>query len=90
MPDFRPLVNPQVAAHLETLGWIEDRDFLISPPLPMTGRKPRLKVYLEPRDAWIGAYVAKDAIYVCLLPFLVIRYWRKQLDHYTETGAITP
>lgn len=37
----------------------------------------RLRIYLEPRDAWIGVYVAPGAIYVCLLPFVVIR-WRRQ------------
>jgi hypothetical protein len=35
----------------------------------------RLRVYIEPRDAWIGVYIAEDAVYVCLLPFVVIR-WR--------------
>ena len=36
----------------------------------------RLAVYLEPRDAWIGAYIADGAVYVCPLPFLVIRWNR--------------
>src|SRR6516164_6299673 len=36
----------------------------------------RLKVYIEPRDIWVGAYVAPHAIYVCPLPFLVIRWER--------------
>ena len=36
----------------------------------------RWRVYLEPRDIWIGVYVARDAIYVCPLPFLVIRWQR--------------
>lgn len=36
----------------------------------------RLAVYLEPRDLWIGAYVAIDAVYVCLLPVLVFRWTR--------------
>ena len=39
--------------------------------------KPRLRVYFEKRDAWIGVYVARDAVYVCPLPFLVIRWWRQ-------------
>ena len=34
----------------------------------------RLRVYLERRDAWIGCYVANDAVYVCPLPFVVIRW----------------
>ena len=33
----------------------------------------RVLLYLEPRDAWVGAYVAEDYVYVCLLPFCVIR-----------------
>ena len=37
----------------------------------------RLEIYFEPRDIWIGAYVAKDGpIYICLLPCLVIRISR--------------
>jgi len=39
-------------------------------------RPARLAVYFEPRDAWVGIYVAENAIYVCLLPFVVIRWWR--------------
>ncbi len=36
----------------------------------------RLRLYIEPRDAWIGAYIAPQAIYVCPLPFVVIRWQR--------------
>jgi len=36
----------------------------------------RLRIYLEPRDVWVGAYVAKDAVYVCPLPCVVFR-WRR-------------
>ncbi len=39
-------------------------------------RAGRLSVYLEPRDAWIGVYVAPAAVYVCPLPFLVLRWDR--------------
>jgi hypothetical protein len=45
--------------------------------------KPRFRIYLEPRDAWIGAYIANDAVYVCLVPFLVIRWRRRDLDQDT-------
>lgn len=38
----------------------------------------RLRIYLEPRDMWIGAYFSEDAIYVCVLPFLVARWERKR------------
>jgi hypothetical protein len=37
----------------------------------------RLSVYLEPRDLWIGAYVAPHAVYVCPLPCLVFRWIRR-------------
>ena len=37
----------------------------------------RLQVYVEPRDLWIGLYVARYAIYVCLLPLLVFRWTRR-------------
>jgi hypothetical protein len=37
----------------------------------------RFRVYIEPRDAWVGVYNSPAAVYVCPLPFVVIRY-RKQ------------
>lgn len=36
----------------------------------------RIELYAEPRDAWIGAYIAPDAVYLCPLPFLVVRVSR--------------
>lgn len=36
----------------------------------------RLAVYIEPRDAWIGVFVAPNAVYVLLLPFVVLRWER--------------
>ena len=36
----------------------------------------RIKIYIEPCDMWIGAYFAPDAIYICPVPFLVIRWAR--------------
>jgi hypothetical protein len=39
-------------------------------------RLGRLAPYVEPRDAWIGAYVAPDAVYACPLPFCVVRWAR--------------
>lgn len=35
-----------------------------------------VQVYLEPRDVWVGVYVSEDAVFVCLLPMLVIKVWR--------------
>lgn len=34
----------------------------------------RVQLYIEPRDVWVGLYVAPAAIYVCPLPTLVIRW----------------
>jgi len=36
------------------------------------------KVYIEPRDVWVGAYLPEDrsAVYVCPLPCLVLRWDR--------------
>ncbi|MET7395602.1 hypothetical protein ABZS66_19140 [Dactylosporangium sp. NPDC005572] len=36
----------------------------------------RLQLYVEPRDAWIGVYVAPQAVYVLPLPFIVLRWTR--------------
>lgn len=36
----------------------------------------RVEIYAEPRDIWIGVYVAPGAVYVCPLPFIVIRISR--------------
>ncbi len=48
----------------------------------------RLRVYLEPRDAWVGVYNAPGAVYVCLLPFVVIRWMKRGkldvIDPYDE------
>lgn len=41
------------------------------------GTRGRLVMYIEPRDAWVGLYLARDAVYVCLLPLLVIRWQRR-------------
>lgn len=38
----------------------------------------RLSIYIEPRDLWIGAYIAPNAVYVCPLPTLVIKWERRQ------------
>ena len=39
-------------------------------------RVGRLAIYFEPRDLWVGAYIAESAIYVCPLPTLVLRWSR--------------
>jgi hypothetical protein len=39
----------------------------------------RLQVYVEPRDIWVGAYIAPDAVYVCPLPLLVLK-WRRSVS----------
>jgi hypothetical protein len=39
-------------------------------------RLGRFSLYVEPRDAWIGLYVDPRAVYVCPLPFVVLRWAR--------------
>jgi hypothetical protein len=41
---------------------------------PAATRRHRLEIYLEPRDLWIGVFVAPSAVYVCPLPCLVFRW----------------
>lgn len=38
----------------------------------------RLQVYVEPRDVWVGVYVAKSAVYVCPAPMVVVRWARRR------------
>lgn len=42
-------------------------------------RLGRLAIYIEPRDIWVGVYVSPDAVYVCLLPMLVLRWDRQRV-----------
>jgi hypothetical protein len=38
----------------------------------------RMRIYIEPRDAWVGVYVGSKGItYICPAPFLVIAWKRK-------------
>jgi hypothetical protein len=53
------------------LGMVDDRVVVERPR-----RRRRLRVYFEPRDVWVGVYVAEDAVYVCPLPCVVIRWQR--------------
>lgn len=36
----------------------------------------RLQVNIEPRDVWAGLFIALNAVYVCPLPLLVIKWLR--------------
>jgi hypothetical protein len=38
----------------------------------------RLSLVFEPRDVWIGFYVAPRAVYVCLVPCLPLRWERER------------
>ncbi len=38
----------------------------------------RLQLYVEPRDVWVGVFVDRKAVYVCLLPCLVMRWARNR------------
>lgn len=40
-------------------------------------RRGRLSLVLEPRDVWIGLYVAHGAVYVCLVPCLPLKWERR-------------
>lgn len=46
-PDFSrifPVVSPAVALLLAERGWVEDRDYIVSPPLPRSWPEPGVKV----------------------------------------------
>lgn len=60
-------------------------------------RISRLSIYIEPRDIWVGVYVAPTAIYVCPLPMLVLRWdrgalirARKRAAAYRERRKVRP
>lgn len=36
----------------------------------------KVYAYFDPCDLWIGVYVSTEAVYVCILPTLVIRWSR--------------
>ena len=38
----------------------------------------RLSLVFEPRDFWVGLYAGPDAIYICLVPRLPLRWARKE------------
>jgi hypothetical protein len=39
-------------------------------------RRGVLEIYPEWRDLWVGVFVGPDAVYVCLLPCMVLRFSR--------------
>jgi hypothetical protein len=39
----------------------------------------RLSVYVEPRDVWVGVYIAPTAVYVCPLPLIVLKWNRRRM-----------
>ena len=42
----------------------------------------RIRIYLEPRDLWVGLYVSPRHLYWCPLPCLVVRWTRKRRIKY--------
>lgn len=51
------------------------------PPRDLTTvlcRLGRLSLVLEPRDLWLGVYVAPGAVCVCLVPCLPLRWERRR------------
>jgi hypothetical protein len=62
---------------------------ILADPVPPRGsrdlstvlwRHGRLSLVLEPRDLWLGLYVAHGAVYVCLVPCLPLRWERRRPD----------
>jgi hypothetical protein len=47
----------------------------------------RARLYIEPRDAWVGVYVAPDAVYVCPLPFVVVKLHRTTIGSNASNDA---
>jgi hypothetical protein len=41
-------------------------------------RRGRFWLIFEPRDIWIGLYVAPRAVYVCLVPCLPVKWERRR------------
>lgn len=37
----------------------------------------RFWLLAEPRDLWVGVYVAEKAVYVCLVPCVVVKWERR-------------
>jgi hypothetical protein len=52
-------------------------------------RRGRLSLVLEPRDLWIGVYVAPGAVWVCLVPCLPLR-WERRGQRRTTPGNAEP
>ena len=40
--------------------------------------RPRVRLYVDRSDCWVGWYRGEESHYVCLLPCLVIRIDRKR------------
>ena len=38
----------------------------------------RLSLIFEPRDIWLGVYLAPSAVYICLIPCLPVRWARRR------------
>jgi hypothetical protein len=51
-------------------------------------RRGRLSLVLEPRDLWLGLYVAPGALYVCLLPCVAVRWERRKPDAPARSAAL--
>lgn len=45
---------------------------------PVPRRRRNVKVYVEPRDVWVGYFRGDDHHYVCPMPCLVIRWDRRK------------
>lgn len=38
----------------------------------------RLSLLIEPRDIWLGVFIAPHAVYICVIPCLPFRWARKE------------
>jgi hypothetical protein len=52
-------------------------------------RLGRLSLVFEPRDWWIGLYVAPGAVYACLVPCLPLR-WERRTPEPLAPLKVTP
>lgn len=35
-------------------------------------------MYFEPRDGWVGYYLSEDNLYICFVPYVVIKIIRER------------
>lgn len=48
-----------------------------------------MRLYIEPRDAWVGYYRGETNHYVCVLPCIVFK-WRRRVRKVDLNGVLGP